>query len=283
MTVAAGGSNSSTHSSAAASTAAVRMRLRSDSVTRPALRGGLAEAPLAAGKELERLLEVRRREIRPQARSVKYSSAYARSQSRKLLMRCSPPVRISRSGSGQTRELQAAAKRASVISSGRSAPLAHFARELLRGLHDVPAAAVAHRHLQLQRRGSPAVRSSAAAMRACRRTARLRRSPMKRTRTPLRCSSASLAVERLDEQTHEAAPPRRPAARQFSLEKANSVSASMPRRAHSSMHRRTGYRPALWPAARVQTARGRPAAVAVHDDRDVARQQLGVAAAIKPA
>ena len=33
--------------------------------------------------------------------------------------------------------------------------------------------------------------------------------------------------------------------RQFSLENANSVSASTPRRAHSSMHMRTGASPAL--------------------------------------
>ena len=39
--------------------------------------------------------------------------------------------------------------------------------------------------------------------------------------------------------------------RQFSLEKANSVSASMPRREHSSMTRRTDFKPALWPAVRV--------------------------------
>ena len=38
---------------------------------------------------------------------------------------------------------------------------------------------------------------------------------------------------------------------QFSLEKANSVSAPMPRCVHSSTHMRTGFSPALWPAPRV--------------------------------
>ena len=38
---------------------------------------------------------------------------------------------------------------------------------------------------------------------------------------------------------------------QFSLEKANSVRASTPRRAHSSIHMRTGVSPARWPAERV--------------------------------
>ena len=44
---------------------------------------------------------------------------------------------------------------------------------------------------------------------------------------------------------------------QFSLENANSVSASTPRRAHSSITIRAGAMPALWPACR-----GRPRAAA---------------------
>src|SRR5215207_4044879 len=79
---------------------------------------------------------------------------------------------------------------------------------------------------------------------------------MTRTRTPFSCScptSRSSASRnspiRLDTSSR--------GRRQFSLENANSVSASIPRREHSLMHMRTGSRPALCPAAR-----GRPCAAA---------------------
>ena len=74
-----------------------------------------------------------------------------------------------------------------------------------------------------------------------------------------------------------------PGRAQFSLEKANSVSASMSRCEHSSMHRRTGRRPALWPAAR-----GRPRAVAQRPLPSMMiamcrGSTLAVGSAIKPA
>src|SRR2546423_13758785 len=62
-------------SSTTASTTAVRTRLRSAPVTLPSglgrgsSRHGVPEAPLAAGEERERLLQVRHREIRPQPRT----------------------------------------------------------------------------------------------------------------------------------------------------------------------------------------------------------------------
>src|SRR5204863_8888255 len=71
-TVAHSGSHSTTASSTAASTTAVSTRVRSASLTVPsafrrsrALRRQLAEAPLAAGEEPERFLEIRHGEIRP--------------------------------------------------------------------------------------------------------------------------------------------------------------------------------------------------------------------------
>ena len=61
----------------------------------------LAPEPAMARGELdERGVERLRPEVRPQ-RSVKYSSAYCDCQIRKLLMRCSRPVRMSRSSGGR--------------------------------------------------------------------------------------------------------------------------------------------------------------------------------------
>src|SRR5215469_5006936 len=98
--------------------------------------------------------------------------------------------------------------------------------------------------------GLEAVRASAAARRVCSRMVRLRRSPMKRIRTPLPCSSA---ISRSSASTNRfiRLPTSSAGRRQFSLEKAKSVSASIPRREHSEMTSRTGSRPALWPAVRL--------------------------------
>ena len=65
-------------------------------------------------------------------------------------MRCSPPVRINRSGSRQPGERQRGGEAllADVLRAQRAARA--LARQLLRGLHDVPAAAVAHGDLQRQ-------------------------------------------------------------------------------------------------------------------------------------
>src|SRR5690349_2035447 len=89
-------------------------------------------------------------------------------------------------------------------------------------------------------------------MRDCSLTLSARRSPMKRSRTLFLCrspTSRSMASRnscmRLATSTEGRC--------QFSLENANSVSACTPRRAHSSMHMRTGRTPSLCPAWR-----GRP-------------------------
>ena len=142
---------------------------------RPLAGAGWPEAPLAAGEKRERRVQFGRRRNPATGRSVKYSSVYARCQSRKLLMRCSPPVRINRSGSGRSASSSARRKRSSSIVLGTERAAGAFAREPLAGLHDVPAAAVAEGHLQVQRRDCAAVRSSAAAMRACRAHRKVRR------------------------------------------------------------------------------------------------------------
>src|SRR5690349_10281604 len=79
---------------------------------------------------------------------------------------------------------------------------------------------------------------------------------MNRSRTPLPCSSAtSLSSE--SRNSCMSVPTSTAGRCQFSLENANSVSAPILRRAHSSMHMRTGRTPSLWPAWR-----GRPRASA---------------------
>ena len=119
-------------------------------------------------------------------------------------MRRSPPVRMKRSGSGSVRRARAAREARLVDRSAASAPLAHCAGELARGLHDVPSAAVAHGDLQLQARVAAGELLRPAAMRACRLTLSAVRSPMKRSRTLVRVQLGDFAVQRLEEQLHEA-------------------------------------------------------------------------------
>ena len=93
------------------------------------------------------------------------------------------------------------------------------------------------------------VSSSAAAMRDCSRTDRLRRSPMNFTRTLFWCRSAisrSSASMKSDMRLATSSVGRF----QFSLEKANTVSASTLCFAHSSIAMRTEAMPCLWPDAR---------------------------------
>ncbi|MDQ1131828.1 hypothetical protein QE386_000423 [Pseudoxanthomonas winnipegensis] len=73
--------------------------------------------------------------------------------------------------------------------------------------------------------------------------------PMKRMRTPRRCSSSTSRSSApmnsfISALTSSAGRP------QFSLEKANRVSASMPRSRQKSMHRLTARAPARWPIMR---------------------------------
>src|SRR6187200_1659507 len=99
--------------------------------------------------------------------------------------------------------------------------------------------------------GFAAVSASLAAMRACSLTLSECRSPMKRSRTLFLCrSSTSRSIESRNSCIRLVT--SIVGLRQFSLEKANSVSAPTPRRAHCSMHMRTGRTPSLWPAWRAR-------------------------------
>src|SRR5512135_929596 len=97
--------------------------------------------------------------------------------------------------------------------------------------------------------GFAAVSASAFVISARRSGLSVARSPMKRTRMPLRCScSISRSIASTNSSMRRATSSAgRP---QFSLENANSVSASTPRRAQPSTIARTALTPALWPTCR---------------------------------
>ena len=189
-------------------------------------------------------------------------------------MRRSPPVRMNRSGSGTSPSTSSSAAATSLFGDvlGAQRALCASLRKLLSCLHHVPAPAVAHGHLQLAgRRCRPSV-ASAAAMRACSRTRQRLAVADEAHAHAVLVQLRDLAVERIEEQAHQARA-LLPAGRcQFSLENANSVSASMlALRALLDGHAH-GVEALLWPATRGMAAGRGPAPVAVHDDCDVPRE-----------
>ena len=188
-------------------------------------------------------------------------------------MRCSPPVRISRSASGSP---------ASARASGKAL------------LVDLPGAPMHRSSIAAQASELPGQypsdrRSSWRPAGAARRCARVRSSARGDARLQTYRQGAALADEAhahalgvqlgdlaSSASTNSVMRPLTSSAgrRQFSLENANRVSASMPRcAALLDAHAHRGEAGLVAGDAR-QAARGRPAAVAVHGDRDVAR--LGV-------
>ena len=150
----------------------------------------------------------------------------------------------------QAVQLQGAPRIGFVDVAGLQSAAGAACGELARRMDDVPAPAVTQRLSAASVRRFAAVAASAAAIRACRMVESRSRSPMNRRRTPLRCNSGNFTVEGFHEQVHQVHRLPSSGRRQFSLLNANSVSASTPRRAHSSMHRRTESMPARWPACR---------------------------------
>src|SRR5690606_35679745 len=98
-------------------------------------------------------------------------------------------------------------------------------------------------------RSLPAVSASASRMRARMPSGKRSRSPMKRTRTPRRCSSDTSRSSAL-RNSFISAPTSSSGRPQFSLENANRVRAPMPLSRQKSMHRLTARAPARWPMAR---------------------------------
>ena len=186
-------------------------------------------------------------------------------------MRCSPPVRMNRSGSGAPAERELAPRTPPRRSRrARARRPTRASRQRARRLRRCPSA---RRRRPRRQRHARVARPCALRPRRCARAGR-------------RCSRGEIADEAQADAVARAA--RRPRARaprrtvpsaarprrrgrcQFSLENANSVSASTPRRAQPSTVARTALTPARCPGWRGSARRGGPAAVAVHDDGDVA-------------
>src|SRR5512139_1669667 len=160
-------------------------------------------------------------------------------------MRCSPPVRMNRSGGGAPASWVCAAKDASSICSTASVPSAtrRARRRAASTMSQRPPYDTATKKVM---RLFCAVRASAAAIRSARAGRSRPTSPMKRTRIPLRCSS-STSLSMASTKSSMSLVTSSSGRCQFSLEKANTVSASTPRRAQPSTHARTALAPARWP------------------------------------
>ena len=139
-----------------------------------------------------------------------------------------------------------------------------------RGLRDVPAAAVVGGDGEREPR--VAAPSAPRRRRRARECARSKRdvSPTTLKRMPFECS---FATSRSSARTNSSIRIDTSSAgrRQFSLENANSVRYSTPRSIAARTVARTASTPLRWPATRGSSRLLRPAAVAVHDDRDVPR------------
>src|SRR5262245_24452414 len=163
-------------------------------------------------------------------------------------MRRSPPVRMKRSGAGTPAVASRSPSALSSMDSALRAPARASAasRRAAWTMSQRPPYATA---TVRSSRSRAAVRSSAAAMRPVNAGARRVRSPMNRMRTPLASSSATSRSS--DSRNSCMSRLTSPAGRcQFSLEKANSVSARTPWRTDSSIVARTARVPARCPAAR---------------------------------
>ena len=181
---------------------------------------------------------------------------------------------MKRSGSGTAVHAELGGEQRLVDRGRRSArPRRTPSREPPRGLRRCPSARRTRSRRSSARR-SFAARRAVSTMRM--RSHQVRPQRVQITDEPAdarRCGSSSSTSRsmRLDEQLDAAARLRRPAGCQFSLENANSVSASTPRRAQpSTMSRDRLDAGAMSEMAWQGTTRG-PASVAVHDDGDVAR------------
>jgi len=177
--------------------------------------------------------------------SVKYNSAYAISQSRKLLILRSPPVRTSKSSGGIPASESPLANCCSSISSGCTSPAATrllTCRAASTMSQRPPKATANARSIRL----FPAVCASATASFFCKRLDNWSRAPTKRTRISFLCNTStsrcSTSRNRLIRLLTSSS-----GRLQFSLLKANSVSASIPHCAADSTISRVALTPARCP------------------------------------
>src|SRR6185437_15841721 len=281
-TVASAGSQKSTTSSSAIRTAAVRTRLRSDSLTGLALsslgrRRGLAsgpgqltgreaEASLPAGEKLERGRELRLVEVGPEPiteielrvgdvpEEEVADPPLAAGADQQVRIR--QPAELERGGEALLVDVRRAQGAARALGG-----------ELTCGLHDVPASAVAHGHLQLQAR---------IGARALLRGADLRLQPHREALPvadeahahALAVQLRDLAIDGLEEQAHEARHllrrPRPVLAREG--EEGQRLDAEPAALLDTQAHR---CQAGLVACRAGQAARGGPPAVAIHRDGDV--------------
>ena len=185
-------------------------------------------------------------------------------------MRISPAVRISRSGSGVSRVVEVAR-----AASPRRSPPARGDRRARRGASRARPSAISVRAAVGERQAQ-----QHAVVRA-RSAPRSRAAP--RSASAGRSSSRPMAAQAHVVVHQRAAAPRpgsgaggasgsasRPAGASSSRPRTRRASASsMPMRAHSVVISRTELMPSRWPKMRRMPRSSRPAAVAVHDDRDV--------------
>jgi len=168
-----------------------------------ARRHDLTEAPLAASEVGQCLLEIGQGELRPQARAemqLRISQIPQQKIADALLpARADEQIRLRQPGE---RELGSEILLGDVL--GAHAAAGAVARCFLRRLDDVPAAAVAHRHLELQPRvgGGTGFGGGDARLQAYPEVAALADEAHAHG---FLVQLIDLAVERLDKQTHEAA------------------------------------------------------------------------------
>ena len=217
-------------------------------------------------------------EVGPERRARTRARRRRVCQSRKFESRCSPEVRMTRSGSGRSGAARRARSASASMSSG-----GHAVADELRGR---PPRSRRGRRSRRRRRGagrglSPVRSSSSSISRssdardavAAADEARCARpgGAGPRTRRWIVSASRSMQVAR----------PRRPAATSSRSRRRRRTALRTPSPGAASTVRRSARVPARWPAITGRPRRARPAAVAVHDDRDGARRrrELGLRSA----
>src|SRR5580658_1070570 len=272
------GSHSSVGRNSAASTTAVMIRLRSateitvrSSLDRAVLRGRLPETALAPGKEGVRLLQIAHCEVRPQLRAeVQLGVGQIPQQEvTEPLLGAGADQQV---GLRQPRERQCRteARLADVLRPQGAARA--LARQLLCRLHDIPAPAIAHGHLQPQAGigGGALLGGGNAGLQAHREALALADETHAH---PTAVELAHLAVDRLDEQGHQTQDLLGRAAPVLARKREQRERLDAALRTFLDAHAHRG-EPRLVSGGAGESTRRRPAAIAVHDDGDVARQDL---------
>src|SRR6185312_6931428 len=177
-----------------------------------------------------------------------YNSAYAHCQRRKFEIRCSPDVRMSRSGSGQSLVYRRLRIASSSTASRSSRPSRTSRAMSLAARTSSARLPYEMKRLSVSRELSAVSATSCSAALAAL-GVRRERSPNTRTRTP--CSFSSLASRAMNSWSSDMSALISAGGRcQFSCENANSDSTSTPAASEPSTTARTDFIPDLWPNGR---------------------------------